>query len=291
MLRAIVRTARPRQWVKNLFVAAPLVFAHHLGDARVTLRALAALALFCALSSAVYFWNDIIDVEKDRLHPVKRNRPIPSGQLPLSAAKAIAASLAALALALGAILSLPFAACALAYLVNNVAYSLRVKNIVYLDVLSIAFGFLLRTLSGALAIGVDASIYLLVCTALLATFFGFGKRLHEVLQVGGRSTGQRSVLAAYRMETLNVAIWVSGMMTILAYVMYTRAPHTLAFFGTDRMIFTAPIAAFGMIRFVQIMRDRQSRASPTDEMLHDWQFMASLVAFCASAVAIIYFWH
>jgi 4-hydroxybenzoate polyprenyltransferase len=290
-VRAIVQTARPRQWVKNLFVAAPLVFAHHLGDARVTIRALGAFLAFCALSSSVYFWNDIVDVDKDRLHPVKCKRPIPAGELPLPLAKGIAGSLAALALASSALLSLTFAICALAYLVNNVAYSLRIKHIVYLDVLSIACGFLLRTLSGALAIDVDASIYLLVCTALLATFFGFGKRLHEVLQVGGGSAKQRAVLAAYRAETLTVAMWVSGVMTLLAYVLYTRAPHTLAFFGTDRMIYTAPIAAFGMIRFVQIMRDSHTRGSPTDEMLRDWQFMASLVAFGIASVAIIYYWH
>jgi 4-hydroxybenzoate polyprenyltransferase len=287
-LGAIVRTARPRQWVKNLFVAAPVVFARHLGDGRAALRAAAALGIFCALSSAVYFLNDVIDIDKDRAHPTKRNRPIAAGALGIRPAQAISGTLAAGSLALAALLSLPFAACALVYLVQNIAYSLRLKHIVYVDVLIIALGFLLRVGGGALAVGVEASPYLLLCTGMLAVFFGCGKRLHELLQVGGGGVQQRAVLAGYRENTLTVAMWVTGSATLLAYVLYTRAPHTLAFFGTDRMIFTAPFAAFGMIRFVQILRDRHAGGSPTDEMLRDWQFLLSALLFGAVALAVIY---
>jgi decaprenyl-phosphate phosphoribosyltransferase len=289
-LRAIIRTARPRQWVKQVFVAAPVVFARHLTDPRTAVRAAAAFALFSALSSSVYFLNDVIDVERDRAHPQKKDRPIAAGQLSLNAGRIIAATLAALSLAGGAVLSLQFAACALGYFALNLAYSFKLKHVVYVDVLCISAFFLLRTGSGALAIGVEASSYLLVCTALLSLFLGFGKRLHELLQIGSRGTSTtRSVLASYRAETLTVAMWITGTMTLLAYVMYTRAPHTLAFFGTERMILTAPFVAFGLIRFVLILRDKHSGGSPTDEILHDWPFMLNLVAYAAAVIVIIYY--
>src|SRR5437868_1237892 len=141
-MRALFEACRPRQWVKNLFVAAPLVFAKRLTDPQPSLRALAAVGLFCALSSAVYLWNDIIDVDKDRAHPLKKSRPIASGRLPIATARIAAATLAAGALALSYLLDPRFAACALVYLLNNVAFSLLMKRVVYIDVLSISGGFL-----------------------------------------------------------------------------------------------------------------------------------------------------
>ena len=285
---AILRTARPKQWVKNLFVAAPLVFARHLSDGRASVRAAAAFALFCAVSSAVYFWNDVVDVDKDRAHPTKRNRPIPAGLLSLNLARGIAGVLAAGGLALSAILSLPFGVAVLAYLLLNVAYSWKLKHVVYLDVLIIATGFLLRTGGGALAIGVEASPYLLVCTGLLATFLGFGKRLHELKQAGARGATQRAALAGYSASLLKPIMWITGAATLLAYVLYTRSPHTLVFFGTERMVFTAPFVAFGLYRFAHILRDRAAGESPTEEMLRDPLFIANLLAFTATAVYVIY---
>ncbi len=288
ILSAIVRTARPRQWVKNLFVGAPLVFARHLGDGVALTRAAAAVAAFCALSSAVYFWNDVIDVEKDRAHPQKRNRPIAAGLLSIPLARAIAGVLALAGLLGALLLSRPFAACALVYLAQNVAYSLWLKRIVYVDVLTIAAGFLLRTLGGALAISVEASPYLLVCTGLVATFLGLGKRLHELRQAGADAAAQRPTLAAYRADVLTGALWATGVATLAAYVAYTRAPHTLAFFGTGRMIFTAPFVAFGLLRFAGILRDDRRGDSPTDAMLHDVPFMLNLLLFAGCAVGVIY---
>jgi decaprenyl-phosphate phosphoribosyltransferase len=287
-LSAVVKTARPRQWVKNLFVAAPVVFARHLGDGRAALRALAAFGIFCALSSAVYFWNDVIDVEKDRAHPTKRFRPIPAGLLSLRAAQVISATLAAGGLACASILSLPFAGCALAYLAQNIAYSWKLKHIVYVDVMVIATGFLLRTGGGALAIPVEASPYLLVCTGLLALFLGFGKRLSELQQAGARGVQQRASLAGYRASTLEAAMWLTGGATLLAYVLYTRAPHTLVFFGTEHMWWTAPFVAFGLVRFVHILRRQSGGESPTDAMLRDPIFILNLIGFAAVAVLVIY---
>jgi 4-hydroxybenzoate polyprenyltransferase len=287
-MRALIEACRPRQWVKNLFVAAPLVFAKRLTDPRPSLRALAAVAIFCAVSSAVYLWNDLVDVEKDRVHPHKKNRPIASGRLSTGAARIAAATLATGALALAWLVDWRFAGCVLAYLVNNVAYSLWVKRVVYLDVLSIAFGFLVRVAAGAFAVGVEASGYLFLCTGLLATYLGFGKRAHELATAGERAGEQRAVLRAYRPTILRAALYVTAVATFICYVLYTRAEHTVRFFGTTRMLWTAPFAAFGLLRFFVLVQTPRGE-SPTEEILKDPPFMINLATWAVAITLIIYF--
>ncbi|HEY7957419.1 MAG TPA: decaprenyl-phosphate phosphoribosyltransferase [Polyangia bacterium] len=290
MLGAILQTARPKQWVKNLFfVAAPLVFSKHLGDPHEALRAAFAVALFCALSSAVYLLNDVVDLEKDRVHPTKCKRPIAAGRLSVRAAKVAAAILGPGSIALGLTLGLDFALVAAGYLVLNIAYSLVLKQHVYVDVLSIATGFLLRVVGGALAIGVSTSPYLLVCTVLIACFLGFGKRAHELAAAGLRAGRQRKVLERYRPELLRAALWATGLATLVSYILYTRAAHTLAFFHTERMVFTAPFAAFGLARFGQLVTRSDSADSPTDAMLRDWPFLLNIALWAVAIVLIIYF--
>ncbi len=287
-MRALVEACRPRQWVKNLFVAAPLVFAKRLTDPRPSLRALAAVAIFCALSSAVYLWNDLVDVEKDRAHPLKQKRPIASGRLSVSAARIASATLATGALALSWLVDWRFSVCVLAYLVNNFAYSLLIKRVVYLDVLSIAAGFLLRVAAGAFAVDVQASAYLFVCTGLLATYLGFGKRAHELALAGERAAEQRAVLRAYRPSVLRAALYATAAATFVSYVLYTRAEHTVSFFGTTRMLWTAPFAAFGLLRFFVLVQTPKGE-SPTEEILKDAPFVLNLLAWGAAITLIIYF--
>jgi 4-hydroxybenzoate polyprenyltransferase len=287
-MRALFEACRPRQWVKNLFVAAPLVFAKRLNDPRTSLRALAAVLLFCALSSAVYLWNDIVDVEKDQRHPIKCRRPIASGRLPIFYARIAAATLAAGALALSLLIDWRFAACALGYGAINVAYSLKLKHVVYVDVLAIASGFLLRVTGGAFAIAVYASPYLFVCTALLASYLGFGKRAHELAVAGERAALQRAVLESYRADVLRAMLWCTGAATFVAYVLYTRAEHTVNFFGTTHMLWTAPFAAYGLYRFFVLVQ-APSGDSPTEEMLKDGPFIVNLLGWAAATTLIIYF--
>jgi len=287
-MRALIEACRPRQWVKNMFVAAPVVFAKRLTDPHTALRALAAVAIFCAVSSAVYLWNDLIDIEKDRAHPHKQKRPIPSGRLSVQTARIASATLAAGALALSWLVDWRFACCVLAYLANNVAYSLRVKHVVYLDVLSIAAGFLVRVAAGAFAVGVDASAYLFLCTGLLATYLGFGKRAHELAVAGERAAQQRAVLRAYRPTVLRVALYVTAAATFVCYVLYTRAEHTVSFFGTTRMLWTAPFAAFGLIRFFVLVQTPKGE-SPTEEILNDAPFMLNRLTWAAALTLLIYF--
>ncbi len=287
-MRALVEACRPRQWVKNLFVAAPLVFAKRLTDPHTSLRALAAVALFCALSSSVYLWNDLVDVDKDRAHPIKRNRPIASGRLPIATAKIAAATLATLGLALAWLLDWRFGCCALAYLGKDVAYSLKLKHIVYVDVLAIAAGFLLRVAGGAVAVDVDASTYLFLCTGLLASYLGFGKRAHELAVAGERASAQRAVLESYRADILRGCLYATGVATFACYVLYTRSEHTVRFFGTTRMLWTAPFAAFGLIRFFALVQTPKGE-SPTEEILKDAPFMLNLLTWAAAITLIIYF--
>jgi decaprenyl-phosphate phosphoribosyltransferase len=289
VIRALFEAGRPRQWVKNLFVAAPLVFSKNLTDGREVALALAAALLFCLLSSAVYIWNDVIDVERDRAHPKKRHRPIASGRLPVNIARVAAATLAAGSLAVSLLLGWGFAYAAAGYLTINFAYSLYLKRVVYLDVLAISAGFILRVIAGALAIAVHASPYLLLCTALLSCFLGFGKRAHELKTAGERAHEQRPVLLGYRHEVLRAALYLTSGATLVAYVLYCRAPHTLEFFHTTKMVWTAPFAAFGLLRFLQIVRGTPDADSPTEAMLRDTPFLVNLMLWAAAIVIIIYY--
>ena len=288
MFWALLRSMRPHQWVKNFFVAAPLLFSKSLGEGALLLTTVAAFAIFSLLSATVYLINDLFDIERDRQHPVKRYRPIASGQLPLTAARGAAA--ATLFLSLGAAFSigLPFFAVAAGYLLLNLAYSLALKHIPILDVLSIAGGFLLRVLAGALAIRVNASPWLLGCTFVLACYLGFGKRAHELAVAERRAEGQRPVLARYSMRWLTIALWSSAAATCACYAMYTVAPQTQEAFGTRALLYTVPFAIFGVLRFVRLAHRRTRAESPTDAMLRDLPFMLNLVAWAIVVVGIIY---
>jgi decaprenyl-phosphate phosphoribosyltransferase len=287
---ALVRSLRPHQWIKNVFVAAPLVFAQKLGEPHYVVRSALAVAAFCALSGAVYAFNDVRDLEADRLHPTKRHRPIAAGQLSRRAALAWSAVLAAGALAGCLALDWWLAAFAAAYLAQNVAYTLRLKQIAFVDVALIASGFLLRVLAGAAAIAVPTSGWLLLCTALLALFLGFGKRAHELAwaERNGRTTKTRAALAGYRLDILRVTMLVLAIATCVAFVAYTLDEHTVTEFGTNRLIYSAPFVAFGVLRFLQLALWWPRDESPTEAMLRDPWFLVDLAAAVAMVLYVIY---
>jgi len=287
---ALLRTLRPKQWVKNLFVAAPLVFSRHLEDPAYLLRSALAVLAFCALSGAVYAFNDVRDAEADRMHPTKRHRPIAARQLSERAALIWSAVLAAGALGGCLLLSGKLAAFAAAYLIQNVAYTLRLKQVAFIDVLLIASGFLLRVLAGAAAIHVHASGWLLVCTALLAVFLGFGKRAHELAwaERNGREAVTRAALAGYTLEVLKIAMLVLAVLTCAAFVAYTIDDHTIEFFGTDRLVYSAPFVGLGIVRFLFLALWRPKDDSPTDAMLRDPWFLLTLVGAAGTMLYAIY---
>lgn len=286
MLVALIKTLRPRQWVKNLFVAAPLFFALRLLDPASVLRTAAAVALFSLISGCVYVLNDIVDVEADRAHPQKRNRPIAAGALPLGVARSFLIACVPACVALAFVLDVSYAAVLTTYFVLNVAYSLHLKQIAYLDVLSIALFFILRVLAGAFAISVEASPWILGCTFLLALFLGFGKRAHE-LQFA-EDAGSRAVLARYSPGGLRWILHVLAVCVVVAYVLYTRSPHTVSTFGTDSLVWTVPFSVVGILRFIHLATNRHDAESPTEEMLKDALFMANFAAWLLVTGAILY---
>jgi decaprenyl-phosphate phosphoribosyltransferase len=301
MIKGLIKTIRPHQWVKNLFVMAPVVFHRDLlgrtleGDPTLNLKvagkAILATAVFSLLAGAVYTINDLVDVEADRVHPVKRNRPIPSGAVPEGIAKIFAVLL--VAVSLGAAfykLSVAFAAVAALYLVENLAYSFKLKKVAFLDVGLIAFGFVLRVVAGGLATGVTVSGYMLACTALLALFLGFGKRRHEL--EGEHAGKQRAALEAYSKRSLTVALAITGIATAGTYFAYTLDKDTQSFFQSDKLWLTVPFTVFGIVRFLFLVSGRagagRKAESPTQEMLSDVPFVLNLVLWVVAILAIVY---
>jgi decaprenyl-phosphate phosphoribosyltransferase len=289
-VRGFVRTVRPHQWVKNVFVAMPLVFSRHLVEPAYALRAGLAMLAFCALSGAVYAFNDVRDAEADRRHATKRHRPIAAGELSERAALIGAVCLATAAIAGCVTLSWQLAALAVVYLVQNIAYTLRLKQIAFVDVAVIASGFLVRVLAGAAAISVPASHWLLLCTALLALFLGLGKRGHELAWAARspRTGTTRAALAGYRIEVVQAVMLALAVLTSAAFVAYTLWPHTIAFFGTDRLIYVSPFVVLGVVRFLMLALWRPGDEPPTDAMLRDPLFLLDLAGASAMTLYAIY---
>ncbi len=284
---ALLKTLRPSQWFKNVSVAVPLVFAQKALDPDSSLRTLAAVALFSLISSCVYVLNDLVDLDADRAHPYKRNRPLASGRLPISVARMFVVLTVPTVLGLSFWLAPRFAAAVATYFVLNVAYSLKLKRIPFLDVLLIAGFFLLRVLAGALAIDVPVSPWLLVCTFLLATFLAVGKRVHELTTVGEEGT-TRAVLKRYDLGTLRWSLHILAVVTVVVYVLYTRSDHTVNMFGTDALVYTVPFPIIGILRFIHLVTSRHEAESPTQEMLTDPIFMLNLALYGVVCAGILY---
>jgi 4-hydroxybenzoate polyprenyltransferase len=285
-VRGIIREMRPHQWVKNLFVLAPVVFGKELTNPKYIMKAIGAFAIFCLLAGAVYTLNDLVDAPADRVHPVKRFRPIASGRVPVPVAKAMIVVLVITALGGAALGPLPFFFVALAYFVQNVAYSFALKRIAYLDVGFIALGFVLRVLAGGYAVQTPVSGYLIATTALLALFLGFGKRRHELASANAGK--QRAALEAYSPRTLTVALAVTGCATVAVYVAYTLDAKTQAFFKTPWLWITSIHAMFGVFRFLQLVVNRPKAESPTQEMLRDVPFVLNFVLWVIEVIALVY---
>lgn len=282
----LVATMRPHQWVKNVFVLAPVVFAQEAFNARFAAKAVGAFGVFCLLASAVYALNDIVDRESDRIHPVKRFRPIACGRVPLVWARALAAALVVISLVGASLGPLAFWATAGTYFAQNVAYSLRLKRVAYLDVLIIASGFVLRVLAGGFATRTPISGYLLVCTALLALYLGFGKRRHEIaLASGGK---QRAALKGYSARGLDRSLALTGLLTLAGYVAYTLDPRTVAQFRSPRLWWTSVFVLLGIVRFNWLVRARPGAESPTQEMLRDGPFVAIVFSWVGAVMWIVY---
>jgi 4-hydroxybenzoate polyprenyltransferase len=281
-LAPALAAARPRQWVKNLLLFAGLLFADRLADGTAWLQALTALCAFCAASSAAYLVNDVRDAEADRLHPVKRFRPVASGALAPRTALALAAALAASALALGVALDPLFVAFLAGFGAIQAAYTLGLKRLLYADVLAIAGLFVLRAAAGAEAIGVRISPWLLACTALLALFLGLAKRRAELLLVAsGRAPG-RAVLARYSLATVERLLVATAAAIGVVYTAYALTGRYGPAMGA-----TVPFVAFGLCRYLYLARTRGAGEEPEHVLLHDLPTALCVVAWALTAVGAV----
>ena len=287
-LTALLVSLRPRQWVKNLFVFGGLVFGQQLFNLPAVATAVAAFAVFCGLSGAIYLLNDVADRERDRLHPDKRSRPIASGRLSVGAALVAAAALIVVGLAVAAWLSPPFALAAVAYVVLLSAYSAWLKHVVIVDVLVVAIGFVLRAAAGALAIGVAISGWLLICTVLLALFLALGKRRHEVLTLEEGAVRHRPILAEYSPGLLDQMIAVVTASTVTAYALYTMSPETVAKFHTSLLPATLPFVLYGVFRYLYLLYHCQLGGNPSEIVARDRALLLNTFLWLAVTLAIIY---
>jgi 4-hydroxybenzoate polyprenyltransferase len=288
LVPAVLVSLRPHQWTKNLIVFAALAFSKHLFDRGPFLRAAVAFAVFCGLSSVIYLINDVADLERDRLHPRKRLRPIASGALSARTALVIAAFLAASGLIVAVLLSPAFAICASAYLALNILYSLKLKEVVILDVLAISIGFVLRAVAGGVAIEVAISDWLLICTILLALFLALAKRRHELTSLEGAAADHRRILAEYSPHLLDQMISVVTASCVTAYAFYTTAEETRAKFQTDRLAWTLPFVLYGIFRYLYLVHRKDQGGSPSEILLTDKPLLADVVLWAVAVVWILY---
>jgi 4-hydroxybenzoate polyprenyltransferase len=287
----LVLSLRPGQWTKNLLVFAGLLFGNAsvgrgLFDGPTLVRATAAFVIFCALSGVVYLVNDITDRESDRQHPIKARRPIASGVLSVAVAIAAAIVIGGSALAGAALLGRAFLLVAASYLGLQLLYSGRLKQIVIIDVLAIALGFVLRAVAGAVAVDVAISHWLLVCTILLALFMALAKRRHEIVLLADGATSHRPILREYSPYLLDQMIAVVTASTLIAYIFYTISPETEQKFGTQWLGLTIPFPLYGIFRYLYLVHRREGGGSPADLLLTDRPLLAC-VALWALAVALI----
>ncbi|MAE71323.1 MAG: decaprenyl-phosphate phosphoribosyltransferase [Gemmatimonadetes bacterium] len=296
MIDAIVRSMRPKQWTKNGVVFAGLIFSRSLGQPQMVLRAVAAVAIFCLLSGSVYLINDIKDIDKDRRHPTKCKRPLPSGALSVAQAWGAAIVLAAGSLAAAFALNPKFGALAAGYVALVSAYSFGLKNVVVVDVFAIALGFVLRAVAGVEALALEGSSielspWLLICTFLLATFLALAKRRNEISSFekeGKVAAAHRAVLDEYTLPLLDQMTAAVSSATIVAYALYTFDERTVQSFGSAALAATTPFVMYGIFRYMYLVHRRQMGGNPETIFLTDRGILTCVLLWILSAGAIIY---
>ncbi|MBM4045683.1 MAG: decaprenyl-phosphate phosphoribosyltransferase [Planctomycetes bacterium] len=298
MMKALIGLLRPKQWTKNLVVFAPLIFAQKFGDSALVLKTLAAFASFCLLSGGVYAFNDVLDLEKDKRHPEKKHRPLPSGRLSVPAAvlASLVATLAGLALAVS--LNRETGVVALSYTALTAAYSIALKKFVVLDVLVLSVGFLLRAVAGACAIRVEVSPWLMMCTILLALFLALGKRRHELVLLAEDAGDHRASLSEYSAGLLDQMISIVASLTVTAYFLYTMSKgmkDRLGRIGAPLgpidpqylMGLTIPFVLYGIFRYLYLIHRKEMGGSPEKVLFLDMPLLIAVVLWIATAMGIL----
>ena len=288
-LSALAESLRPAQWVKNGFVFSALIFSRSLTDWRRTALVTLAALVFCAISSAMYLVNDVLDAPDDRQHPVKRLRPVVSGRVSRRAALGTSAVLGIVALGAAWSIDHAFFQVVSAYAAINLLYSAWLKRVMLVDVFVIAAGFVLRVIGGGIIIHVELSAWLIVCTTLLALFLALSKRRHELVLLGGNASGHRSSLADYTPHFLDQLIGIVTASTVMSYALYTLSEDVQTKFPGKRLEMTVPFVLFGIFRYLYLVHRREGGGNPARTLFTDPVLLSSVLLWAVAVIVIIYF--
>lgn len=287
ILSGLLRSLRVRQWTKNGVVFAALIFAQRIGHTESVVRSTLAFGIFCLLSSAVYLLNDVFDMANDRVHPTKCRRPVAAGEVPPAVALTTGAVLGAGSLVLAYFLAPAFALVGAAYLVSNLLYSAWLKKIVILDVMVISLGFVLRAVAGGLAIAVEVSAWLIICTILLSLFLALCKRRQE-LALLENAHEHRGILREYSVAFVDQMITIVTAATMIAYCSYTLSTDVQEKLGTHNLYLTVPFVIYGIFRYLYLVHKKEMGGSPTEALFSDRPLMLNIILWAAAAVWILH---
>src|SRR5271156_2003647 len=286
---AMIRLARPHQWIKNALVLAALVFGQRLLVFQDVVLAIIAFVAFCALASAGYVLNDIVDRDADRLNPEKCDRPLARGDLTVAAAGRFALTLAAIAAVLSIVLGRQFIGIALMYAALQLIYSLWAKHQVIIDVIAVAIGFVLRAFAGGIAIQVEVSPWLVFITFVLALFLVLARRRHELIALGDDAIAHRSALSQYSVRLVDQMIAIVAGATLVSYMIYTASAEVEAKLGTTHLYLTVPFVAFGILRYLYLIDERNEGGDPASALIHDVPLMLAVALWILTDIALLYF--
>jgi 4-hydroxybenzoate polyprenyltransferase len=288
MAKALIKTLRVKQWIKNLFVLLALIFTKNYTDSVLTGKAVSGFLLFCFLSSSVYLLNDVLDIEADRKHPIKKRRPIPAGEISIGFALTLAVVLCVFSLVMSyALLGDLFLLIAVIYTVLNLLYTIVLKHVVIVDVLIIAIGFVLRAMAGAAAINVEISNWLLLCTILLSLFLALSKRRHELVLLDEGAQGHRLILKEYSPYLLDQLIGVVTASTLMAYALYTMDAEVQENLGTDKLVFTTPFVIYGIFRYLYLVHKKDQGGDTSEMIVTDRPFALNIVLWGLSVLILL----
>lgn len=280
---------RIHQWVKNLILFAGIIFAKKVDDTQALLQVLIGFFLFSIIASSQYVVNDFLDRKEDALHPEKKNRPLASGAIDPSLTLFVTILILCIALVLSYLLNAIFFYLVVFYFLFNITYSLFLKHIVILDVMSISIGFVIRAIAGAIIVNVRFSHWLLLCTFMLSLFWGFSKRRGELILLENDAGSHRKILKEYSVSFLDLMMGISSTMTLMSYVLYTVSPETKEHLGTDKMFVTIPIVVYAIFRSLYITYIKNMGHNPTKAILTDLSVLISGILWIILILFLMYY--
>jgi 4-hydroxybenzoate polyprenyltransferase len=287
-LKSFFKLIRPKHWVKNFFVIAPLIFTLKFMEIKSILLILKAFISFCLVASSIYILNDIVDKNNDKIHPKKKFRPIASGNISISRALFIFLFIFSLSCIFAFLINLRVLGVILLYFFINILYSFKYKKVVILDVFFIAFGFILRIYAGSFAINVNISHWIILTTFFVSLFLGFGKRLNEINLLSEKNN-HRHVLRFYSKDLLNNFLIITSTLTIISYALYTIDPRVISKFGTDNLIYSVPLVVFGVFRYLYLVFQEKKGGDVAETVMRDLWIIFTCLIWCTFIITVLFF--